>query len=71
MLSTIRYTKLSPRPLALYSTREIRFSGKKAVVRKLVIGWQAYRDLGRVTEQVEYFDTWDEAIRWALETKDA
>jgi hypothetical protein len=65
----IRYRKLSPRPLAQYSTREIQFSGKRAVVRRLPIGWQAYRDLGRVTEQVEYFDTWEEAIRWALESR--
>lgn len=71
MIADIRYTRLSPRPLAQYSTREIRFSGKNAVVRQTEIfhDWQAFRHVGQPDQEIRYFDTWDEAIRWALETR--
>jgi hypothetical protein len=67
--TTTRYAKLSPRPLAQYGLKEIRFCGKDAVVRKTAIGWQAFRNLSQLASEVEYFENWETAIRWALEEK--
>lgn len=69
-LARATFAKLSPRPLSKYSVKEIRFSGKRAIVRKLVIGWQAYRNMGDPARmEMDFFDTWEEAIRWALEKR--
>lgn len=71
MTTDIRYTKLSPRPLAQYSIREIRFSGMNAVVRQSEVlrDWQAFRHIGRADQEMRYHATWEAAIRWALEAK--
>lgn len=71
MTTDIRYRSLSPRPLAQYTTTEIRFSGKNAVVRQSEVfrDWQAFRHIGWSDEEMGYFDTWEEAIRWALEDR--